>query len=183
MIWKRAVASQLADAEYSVIKLQLISTSVSDSFRFNATGRVLTKQGWRVLTPTDAAEDADDVDNLIEGGAVPSLLVDSAVNALSARVTDKVTKAPSGYTQASLIRKLETEGIGRPSTYPETLKKIISTRHYVDEQKRKLTLTDLGKLLAASLIEHFSFAEYSYTRHPSSVLTISRVGKPCTAGY
>ena len=80
-------------------------------------------------------------------------------------MTDKITKAPSSYTQASLIKKLETEGIGRPSTYPETLKKIISTRHYVDEQKRKLTPTDLGKLLATSLSGHFSFADYAYTRN------------------
>ena len=63
MIWKRAVASQLADAEYSVTRLRLISTSGSDSFSFNATGRVLTSQGWRVLTPRDAAEDAEEPDD------------------------------------------------------------------------------------------------------------------------
>jgi DNA topoisomerase-1 len=164
MIWKRAVASQLADAEYSVTKLQLTSTSGTNTFAFNATGRVLTSQGWRVLTPKDAAEDTEESEENTEGGAVPSLPIDSIVTATSARVTDKATKAPNAYTQASLIKKLETEGIGRPSTYPDTLKKVITTRKYVDEAKRKLMPTELGKLLATSLTGHFSFADYSYTR-------------------
>jgi DNA topoisomerase-1 len=167
MIWKRAVASQLADAEYSVTKLQLTSNSGPDTFTFNATGRLLTSQGWRSLTPTDATEDAEDSDNAEEnaaGGAVPLLPIDATLTASSTRITDKQTKAPNAYTQASLIKKLETEGIGRPSTYPETLKKIITTRKYVDEAKRKLAPTELGKLLAASLTGNFSFTDYSYTR-------------------
>ena len=164
MIWQRAIASQLADAEYSVSRVQLISSRGPDSFTFNATGRVLTQQGWRVLTPNDAAEDPEESETDSEGGAVPSLSIGQTVTTSSARVTDKVTKAPSAYTQASLIKKLETEGIGRPSTYPDTLKKIIATRHYIDEQKRKLAPTEIGKLLAASLTGHFSFADYSYTR-------------------
>jgi DNA topoisomerase-1 len=167
MIWKRAVASQLADAEYSVTKLQLTSSSGLDSVTFNAIGRILTSQGWRSQTPKDATEDSEDNDDIEEnaaGGAVPSLPTGLSITASSTRITDKQTKAPNAYTQASLIKKLETEGIGRPSTYPETLKKIITTRKYVDEAKRKLAPTELGKLLAASLTGKFSFADYSYTR-------------------
>lgn len=177
MIWKRAVASQLADAEYSVTKLRLVSSSGPDSFTFNATGRVLTKEGWKILTPKDAAEDTDDTDDTNEGGAVPALPIDSVATASSARVTDKVTKAPSAYTQASLIKKLETEGIGRPSTYPDTLKRITATRHYVDEQKRKLAPTELGKLLAECLTGHFSFADYTYTRDLEQHLDDIATGK------
>ena len=164
LIYKRVVASQLADAEYSVTKMQLVSETDAESFTFNATGRVLTQPGWRILTPKDSAEETEDGEETNDGGAVPSLSIGSTVTATSARVTDKITKAPSSYTQASLIKKLETEGIGRPSTYPETLKKIISTRHYVDEQKRKLAPTELGKLLSASITGRFSFANYTYTR-------------------
>jgi DNA topoisomerase-1 len=164
LIRKRAIASQLADATYSVTKLQLVSMTGAESFTFNATGRVLTKPGFRVLTPKDSAEEVEDADEGNEGGAVPALPIGANATATTVLVTDKTTKAPSSYTQASLIKKLETEGIGRPSTYPETLKKIISTRHYVDEQKRKLAPTDLGKLLVVSLTGHFSFADYNYTR-------------------
>jgi DNA topoisomerase-1 len=167
MIWKRAVASQLADAIYSVTKLQITSSRGPETFTFHATGRLLTSQGWRSLTPKDATEDAEDNDDTEEnaaGGAVPSFPMDSTIKASSTRITDKQTKAPNAYTQASLIKKLETEGIGRPSTYPETLKKIIAIRKYVDEQKRKLVPTELGKMLAASLTGNFSFADYAYTR-------------------
>jgi DNA topoisomerase-1 len=164
MIWKRAVASQLADAEYSVTRLQLNTTSGTESFVFRATGRVLTKPGWRALTPTDTAEEPDAQDPAEDGGAVPSLPVGTSVTSSSTRVVDKKTNAPSAYTQASLIKKLEAEGIGRPSTYPETLRKIIAVRKYVEENKRKLAPTDLGKLLAASLTGNFAFMDYAYTR-------------------
>jgi DNA topoisomerase-1 len=167
MIWKRAVASQLADAEYSVTRLELTSNNGPDSFSFNALGRVLTRHGWRALTPKDATEDAEEAEQTesdAAGGAVPSLPIDATITASATRVNDKQTKAPNAYTQASLIKKLESEGIGRPSTYPQTLKKIIVTRKYVDEQKRKLAPTELGKMLATSLKGHFSFADYAYTR-------------------
>ncbi len=164
LIRTRAIASQLADATYSVTKLQFVSTTGAENFMFNATGRVLTQPGWRVLTPKDSAEEIEDTDEANEGGAVPALPIGAPATATKTLVTDKTTKAPSSYTQASLIKKLETEGIGRPSTYPETLKKIISTRRYVEEQKRKLAPTDLGKLLTVSLTGHFSFADYNYTR-------------------
>ena len=131
-------------------------------------------------TPGDAAEDAeepDESDGSVTGGALPALPIDWTITASSARVTDKQTKAPSAYTQANLIKKLETEGIGRPSTSPETLKKIIVTRKYVDEAKRKLAPTELGKLLAASLIGHFSFADYAYTRDLEEHLDNIATGK------
>jgi DNA topoisomerase-1 len=180
MIWKRAVASQLANAEYSVTKLQLVTANGGDSFTFDAIGRVLTSPGWRVLTPRDAAEEArgtDDAEEATESGAVPSLPIDSTATASDTRVTDKVTKAPSAYTQASLIKKLENEGIGRPSTYPDTLKKIIVTRKYVNEQNRKLGPTELGKLLAESLTGHFSFVDYTYTRDLEQHLDDIATGK------
>ena len=177
LIYKRAVASQLADAEYSVTKMQLVSTDGSHNFIFNATGRVLTRPGWRDLTPKDSAEETEDSDETNDGGAVPSLPLGSTATTTSSRVIEKVTKAPSAYTQASLIKKLETEGIGRPSTYPDTLKKIIATRHYVDELKRKLVPTELGKLLAISLTGHFSFADYTYTHDLEQHLDDIATGK------
>jgi DNA topoisomerase IA len=68
---------------------------------FNATGRVLTKPGWRVLTPKDSAEEIEDADEGNEGGAVPALVIGTPATATTALVTDKTTRAPSSYTQAS----------------------------------------------------------------------------------
>ena len=75
----------------------------------------------------------------------------------------KQTKPPNGYTQASLIKKLESEGIGRPSTYPSILKNIL-TRGYLVEGKKILIASDLAKLLIDSLTGKFRFVDYDYTR-------------------
>jgi DNA topoisomerase-1 len=148
LIWQRAVASQLADAEYSVNTITMEAQQGAQTFVFKATGRTLTAPGWRVLTAQDAAEEAEDNadDN---NGAVPAVRTGTALESTSTRLLNKQTKPPNGYTQASLIKKLESEGIGRPSTYPSILKNII-TRNYLIEGKKILTASDLAKLLIDS---------------------------------
>ena len=169
LIWTRAVASQLADAEYSVNTLTLAAQDGSQPFVFKAMGRTLIKPGWRTLTAKDAAEEPDPNDTedsekqSDENGRVPALGRGTQIHADSARVLNKQTRPPNGYTQASLIKKLEHEGIGRPSTYPAILKNII-TRNYIDDSKKILRATDLGILLIDALKGHFAFLEYDYTR-------------------
>jgi DNA topoisomerase-1 len=169
LIWTRAVTSQLADAEFSVNTLTLAAQDGSQPFVFKATGRTLVKPGWRTLTAKDTAEDPDANDaedpekQSDENGRVPSLARVTQLRADSARVLYKLTRPPSGYTQASLIKKLEHEGIGRPSTYPAILKNII-TRNYIDDSQKILRATDLGILLIDALKGHFAFLEYAYTR-------------------
>jgi DNA topoisomerase-1 len=165
LIWQRAVASQLADAEYSVNTITMEAQQGAQTFVFKATGRTLTVPGWRALTAQDAAEEAEDnaegqEDN---NGAVPVVRAGAALESTSTRLLNKQTKPPNGYTQASLIKKLESEGIGRPSTYPAILKNII-TRNYLIEGKKILTASDLAKLLIDSLTGKFRFVEYDYTR-------------------
>ena len=169
LIWTRAVASQLADAEYNVNTLTLAAQDGSQPFVFKAMGRTLIKPGWRTLTTKDAAEepDANDTEDpesqFEENGQVPSLARGVQLRADSARVLNKQTRPPNGYTQASLIKKLEHEGIGRPSTYSAILKNII-TRNYIDDSKKILRATELGILLIDALKGHFAFLEYDYTR-------------------
>ena len=169
LIWTRAVASQLADAEYSVNTLTLAALDGSQPFVFKAMGRTLSKPGWRTLTAKDATEEPDSNDveesekQSDENGRVPALGRGTQIHADSVRVLNKQTRPPSGYTQASLIKKLEHEGIGRPSTYPAILKNII-TRNYIDDSKKILRATDLGILLIDALKGHFAFLEYDYTR-------------------
>jgi DNA topoisomerase-1 len=166
LIWTRAVASQLADAEYSVNTLTLAAQEGSQPFVFKAMGRTLIKPGWRTLTAKDATEepDAEDAEKQSdENGRVPALPRGTQLHADSARVLNKQTRPPNGYTQASLIKKLEHEGIGRPSTYPAILKNII-TRNYIDDAKKILRATDLGILVIDALKGHFAFLEYDYTR-------------------
>jgi DNA topoisomerase-1 len=165
LIWNRAVACQLADAEYSVNTLRLESEHNEQKFYFKSTGRTLIVPGWRALTAKDAAEDADDKpdDKDEDNGTVPALALDTMLEATGTRVLHKQTKPPNGYTQASLIKKLESEGIGRPSTYPAILKNVL-TRGYLLEGKKLLSASDLAKLMIDVLTGSFRFLEYEYTR-------------------
>lgn len=165
LIWNRAIASQLADAEYSVNTLRLEARQESRTFAFRSMGRTLIAPGWKSLTPQDTAEEADDTSETQDenNGKVPSLAVGTALHSTSTRLLNRQTKPPTGYTQASLIKRLEREGIGRPSTYPSILKNVLA-RAYLTEGKKILGASDLGKLLIDSLAGKFRFVEYDYTR-------------------
>jgi DNA topoisomerase-1 len=162
LIWQRAVASQLADAEWSVNTTRLEAKNGAETFTFKAEGRVLLKPGWLGLTAKDAAEEDDEKEGE-SCGRVPVLAVGAAVRAEDGRVLHKKTQPPGRYTQASLIKKLESLGIGRPSTYPSILKNVMA-RGYMEEEKRLLRPTELGCVVVDALAARFSFVEYAFTR-------------------
>jgi len=169
LIWKRTVASQLADARYKVNYVTLEATDGAKPFQFKAKGRTLIEQGWRVLTAKDAVEDkTDDEDD--SAGKVPVLDVGSAKQADSGELLRKVTKAPPRFTKASLIKKLEDEGIGRPATYPAIMGNIMA-RGYLVEDKRYLVPTETGTILVEHLVKAgFEFMELAFTRELESQL-------------
>jgi len=165
LIWKRTVASQLSDAVYKVNTLVLETHDSEQTFEFKAKGRVLVEKGWRVLTESDAVKEKDEGDEEdANSGTVPLLAVDSSKQAENGKVLYKETKPPQRYTQASLIAKLENEGIGRPSTYPAIMKNIMG-KGYLKEEKRYLKPTDIGVALVDQLVKaEFSFMELPFTR-------------------
>jgi DNA topoisomerase-1 len=162
LIWQRAVASQLADAEWSVNTTRLESQNGAETFTFKAEGRVLLKPGWLGLTAKDAAEEDDEKEGE-SCGRVPVLAMGAEVRAEDGRVLHKKTQPPGRYTQAGLIKKLESLGIGRPSTYPSILKNVMA-RGYMEEEKRLLRPTELGFVVIDALAARFSFVEYAFTR-------------------
>ena len=164
LIWQRTVACQLADAIYKVNTVKLLAKDSIDKFEFKAKGRVLIDAGWKVLTENDAAEDITG-NNPDEDGSVPVLDINSTKQAESGELKKKATKPPARYTQASLIKKLESEGVGRPATYPAIMSNIMH-KSYITEKKRFLSPSEIG----ASLVKHlitakFEFIELDYTRN------------------
>jgi DNA topoisomerase IA len=134
-------------------------------FTFKAVGRTLLKPGWKALTSKDEAEEDEpsrDGDNE-NCGKVPLLPPGAAARAETGRVLYKQTRPPARYTQASLIKKLESIGIGRPSTYPAILKNVM-TRGYLQEDRKFLSPTDLGCLVVDTLQPRFRFLDYAFTR-------------------
>ena len=180
LIWHRAVASQLADAEYSVNTLALSSQVDGKEYVFRAKGSTLVVPGWRSLTSKDAAEDTETPENPDnaerDNGKVPSLAEGTLIDSTSTTVLKKQTRPPSGYTQASLIKKLEAEGIGRPSTYAAIIEKILF-RKYMDDAKKILVPTPLGVAVIKELSGQFQFVEFKYTRELEEALDDIATGK------
>ncbi|MDP4573452.1 type I DNA topoisomerase [Pseudomonas sp. LPH60] len=176
LIWLRTMASQLADARYTVNTVTLESTDSAQPFEFKARGRVLTDAGWRVLTAKDAIEDEDESDTS-NAGNVPLLTPGSNKQAESGKLLRKETQPPKRYTKASLIRKLETEGIGRPATLSAIMTNI-TERAYVSEEKRYLVPTEIGELIVDTLVKaEFSFMEMDFTRGMEDQLDLIAEGK------
>jgi len=177
LIWLRTVASQMKDAVFNVTRIELSSIDRIDgkTMTFIAQGRLLLVEGWMALTSGDFAEeqaaDKDDKNQLL-----PKIHPSTQLTANTSDVANKKTKPPSRYTEASLIRKLENEGIGRPSTYASIIDNILQ-RKYVLVEKRKLKATDLGITVFQALAGRFQFIELKYTRNIETELNRIALGE------
>ncbi len=130
LIWKRTIASQMADAE---LERTTINISISNSPElFQATGEVIKFDGFlRVyLESTDNEEENDDQSTLL-----PPVKENQELRAEQIQATERFTLKPPRYTEASLVKKLEEQGIGRPSTYAPTIT-TVQNRGYVVKEDR-----------------------------------------------
>ena len=175
LIRLRSLSSQLEDAVYAVRVLQLTANLDGKQALFEAKGRTLLSQGWKILMADDAAtEDADDSPE--PENPVPAMKPGTRPTALSGTVLTRKTKPAARYTEASLIRELEKRGIGRPSTYAAIIDTIMA-RSYVKTEKRFLVPTPLGAVVVDSLQGNFSFLEYEFTRKMEQALDDIAEGK------
>jgi DNA topoisomerase-1 len=163
----RALASQLADAVYDVRTLRLSAPLEEKKAEFEARGRVLKEQGWKILLAADAATDEEEAD--APENPVPALVAGSAITAVDGEALIKKTRPPARYTEASLVRELENRGIGRPATYAAILDTILR-REYVRTEKRQLAPTVLGEKAVELLTGAFSFIDYTFTKDMESAL-------------
>lgn len=130
LIWKRAVASQMADARLEKTNVD-ISVSGSDDI-FRAQGETLKFEGFmKVYGFSSADEDADANSPAVDSGLLPTLTKNEKLTALSVTATERFTQAPARYSEATLVKKMEDLGIGRPSTYAPTIS-TIQAREYIE---------------------------------------------------
>jgi DNA topoisomerase-1 len=143
LIWKRTVASQMSDA---LIEKTTVTINISNSSEiFVATGEIITFDGFLKVYTESADEDTDETMK----GLLPPLNIGDILIRTSIGATEKFTYPPPRYTEASLVKRLEELGIGRPSTYAPTIS-TIQQRGYVIKQDKQgeerkytsLTLTD-----------------------------------------
>ena len=190
LIWKRSIASQMANAKLERTTIKIVSNSISEHFQ--AKGEVIKFDGFlKVYLESDVDQDDEEDD---EDGLLPDVKAGEKVNSDEIIATERFSRPPSRYAEASLVKKMEELGIGRPSTYAPTIS-TIQKRGYVEKneregnkrkylvkkliknelieevrtettgkEKNKLSPTDIGIVVTDFLSEHFErIMDYNFT--------------------
>ena len=158
----RALASQLADARYAVRQADLSAAVDDRAVLFKARSERLVEPGWLGLLAGDDTQETDSSVDLESDGALPDLTEGQAVQAADGELLRQRTRAPKRYTKASLVAKLEAEGIGRPSTYAAIMENI-ERRGYITEKGRFLHPTATAKRLVDAVSATCAFAQLQFT--------------------
>lgn len=172
LIWTRTVASQLADASFAVRTVVLrgqARTQAGKQFpcRFVAKGRTLTAKGWKVVYND---EDEQDQDEAQQDNPVPALGEGERLEVAKGEVQAKSTKAPPRFTASTLIKEMESLGIGRPSTYAAILENILAREYVAEDRKGFLAPLPAGEVIVDALVGKCSFIELDFTRELESQL-------------
>ena len=166
LIWKRAVASQMEAAIMEQVAVDIASPDGNTVLRAN--GSVVKFDGFLKLYQEGLDERAATInDDETEGNErdriLPPMSEGDAMNRGPVTPEQHFTKPPPRYTEASLVRKMEELGIGRPSTYASILQ-VLQDRNYVTLEQRRFTPHDRGRMVVAFLAEFFErYVEYSFT--------------------
>src|SRR3954453_9046189 len=157
LIWKRTVASQMASALLDQVSIDIADPS--GQVRLHVTGSVVVFDGFLKLYQEDRDEPAEE-----EGeGRLPNLRDGERVTRGTVTPTQHFTQPPPRYSEASLVKKLEELGIGRPSTYASIIQ-VLQDRNYVRLDKRPFLPEDRGRLVTAFLSSFFErYVEYNFT--------------------
>ena len=171
LIWKRTVASQMADAKVATTTIKLAATANDGrAVEFSASGTVITFPGFLAAYEEGDDDDSGDGDKGKKEVRLPALAEgDSAIlAALSAE--GHATKPPARYTEASLVKDLEERGIGRPSTYASIMTVLVD-RGYVTKRGTALVPSWLAFSVVRLLEEHFGgLVDYAFTATMEEVL-------------
>jgi DNA topoisomerase-1 len=161
LIWQRMVASQMADAVFDQTSVDIIATPVAgDAYLFRATASKLRFPGFRAVY-IEARDDGVDED--ADTNALPELAADDPLLLHELFPDQHFTEPPPRYTEASLVKALEENGIGRPSTYAPILA-TLENREYVEKVGRQLRPQELGCVVTDLLTEHFpDFVDIGFT--------------------
>lgn len=157
LIWTRAVASQMASAQLERTAVDLVSDDGQHTLR--ATGTVVVFPGFLTLY----TEGTDDVLDEEDGGRLPKLLVGDRPATEAVDAAQHFTQPPPRYSEASLVKRMEELGIGRPSTYASIIQ-VLKDRDYVVLEQKRFRPQEKGRLVTAFLERFFErYVEYDFT--------------------
>ena len=161
LIWRRLVASQMLPAIYETVAAEIDAAAPNQTYGFRASGSLLRFPGFLQVYEETVDEDAQTEEDETE---VPPLETGDALQLQKLLPEQHFTQPPPRFTEASLIKVLEENGIGRPSTYAPTIT-TIQARGYVLSESRRLMPTAIGIQVTDMLMEHFSdVLDVSFTK-------------------
>jgi DNA topoisomerase-1 len=201
LIWKRAIASQMSDAQLERTTVKINASSHSETFTAN--GQVIKFDGFLKVYL-----EGTDEENLEQEGMLPAMTLNEYLGNNYITATERFSRPPYRYTEASLVKKLEELGIGRPSTYAPTIS-TIQNRKYVEKgsvdgaersyslwtlsdgelkgkkltekfgsDKGKLVPTDIGMIVTDFLVNHFeAILDYNFTAKVEADFDLIASGK------
>ena len=154
LIWSRALSSQMRSAEFN--RSTIVISSENNEIDFRASGSVIKFEGFlKVYQLQEADEDAKNI--------LPEVKIGDEINLFKILDEQHFTEPPPRFSEASLVKKMEELGIGRPSTYASIIS-VLSTRNYVEQINRRFHPTDRGKLISAFLEKLFTkYVDYNFT--------------------
>jgi DNA topoisomerase-1 len=154
LVWRRFVACQMSPAKWSVTNLDIAAETSVGQCRYRTNGRVLLFDGFTKVWRITSSEQE-----------LPAMTVGQKLAPVDIKAEQHFTKPPARYTEASLVKTLEKEGIGRPSTYAAIIS-TIQERRYVEQRDKKFFATDLGEIVTEKLSEYFpKIMDITFTRY------------------
>ena len=161
LIWNRTVSSQMESAEFERTSIDICNKDKSIIFRAN--GSIQKFDGYLKLYQETKEEDEKKEDNEDDENILPDVNNGDTLTINKILDEQHFTNPPPRYSEASLVKKLEELGIGRPSTYASIIS-VLSTRNYVELINKKFIPTDRGKLITAFLDKLFNkYVDYNFT--------------------
>jgi len=154
LIWSRALSSQMNPAEFD--RNTILISSKDNNINFRTSGSIVKFEGFlKIYKVQETDEDSKNI--------LPEVKIGEEVNLLNLNDEQHFTEPPPRYSEASLVKKMEELGIGRPSTYASIIS-VLSTRNYVEQINKRFHPTDRGKLISAFLEKLFSkYVDYNFT--------------------
>ncbi len=172
LIWKRAVSSQMTPAELNLVAADISTTDGKSTFRAN--GSMLAFDGFMKLYKEDVDDNSDSDD---DNKMLPTMVEGDNISSEEIKPEQHFTQPPPRYSEASLVKKMEELGIGRPSTYAAILS-VIQERNYVRLEKKKFIPEDRGRIVSTFLEKYFSkYVEYDFTAYMENELDEISNGK------
>ena len=151
LIYDRFVASQMAPALYDTLRVHINAEGDAHKFGFKVQGRTLKFAGYTAVYAEAKSNGNEDDEN---NALLPSLNEGDVLSLDTLKYEQKFTKPPQRYTESSLIKAMEENGIGRPSTYASILS-VIAKRAYTEKEGKALKATELGETVCDAIVKYF----------------------------